>query len=62
MTHQIDTTSKAPGLWARLRDWLATYEAALGHDSRDYVFDSLKNLRHDVARLSARIDNLEGRK
>ncbi len=61
MTHQIDTTSKAPGLWARLRDWLATYEAALDHGPQDYVFDSFRHLRNEIAGLTARIDDLEGR-
>lgn len=61
MTGQIESAiaEQNPSRWQKLLAWLTAFEQAMAYDPQEYTDAAIRQLREEVARLEARVIELE---
>ena len=63
MTGQIESaiTEQNPSRWQKLLAWLTAFEQAMDYDPQEHTDATIRQLGEEVARLEARVIELEER-
>lgn len=61
MTGQIESAiaEQKPSRWQKLLAWLTAFEQAMAYDPQEHTDAAIRQLREEVARLEARVIELE---